>query len=420
MAASRSCVTLVALGLSFACGDSGGPPPPPPPPPPPAGPASLTINAGNNQAGPAGQALGTALSVIARNAGSSPVSGVTVNWAVATGGGSVAPASSTTDASGVASATRTLGPNAGAQTVTATVTGLAPVTFSAVGRIQGAVTIGPRFQRQLLDSVLATTPDFPVIALVINETNAPVPGVIVSWSASGGGSVSQTVDTTDAGGESQVNYTYGSTVGAYGAQATVTGLVGSPADFVLTAGAGNPAVLAKSSGDNLTANPGGQVVHTVITRDSYGNPRNGVTINWAIASGGGSLNTTQTFTGGDGTASVTRTLGPGLGDQTVTAAASPALTPASVTFTTTAAVTVNVANNTFNPQNVTVAVNGSVTWQWIGPTVPHNVTFAAMAGAPLPIADRTSGSESRQFTQAGTFTYQCMNHVGMTGQVTVN
>lgn len=406
------------LAATVACGDSGGPPaPPPPPPPPPAG--TLTLNAGNNQVGPAGQALATALSVLARNASNNPAAGVTVNWAVASGGGSVAPASSITDAAGLASATRTLGPNAGTQTATATVTGIAPVTFTAIGRVQGAVTFGSKFLRQLLDTVLAVTPDFPVIAQALDENNVPVQGVIVNWAASGGGAVSQAVDTTDAGGESQVNYTYGATAGAYGARATVTGLVGSPADFVLTAGAGNPAVLAKSAGDNLTANPGGQVGHTVVTRDSYGNPRNGVTINWSLGTGGGSLSTMQNITGGNGTASVTRTLGGSPGSQTVTAAASTALTPASVTFTTTAALTVNVANNSFTPAAVTVAQNGTVVWQWIGPTLPHNITWAAAAGAPANEPDRTNGSISRQFLATGTFTYQCTNHVGMNGQVTV-
>jgi plastocyanin len=157
----------------------------------------------------------------------------------------------------------------------------------------------------------------------------------------------------------------------------------------------------------------------VITRDSYGNPRNGVQINWSLGTGGGSLNTTQNLTGNDGTASVTRTLGPGTGSQTVNAAANPALSPASVTFTTTAALTVSVANNVFNPQNVTVAQNGTVTWQWVGLTALHNVTFAAVTGAPGNIADRSSGSESRTFTATGTFTYQCTNHIGMTGQVVV-
>ena len=69
--------------------------------------------------------------------------------------------------------------------------------------------------------------------------------------------------------------------------------------------------------------------------------------------------------------------------------------------------------------NVTVPVNGSVSWQWQGSTSLHNVTFAVVAGAPADIGNLTTGSASRTFAQSGTFNYQCTNHVGMTGSVTV-
>src|SRR5690242_14018353 len=48
-----------------------------------------------------------------------PVSGIAVNWIVPTGGGSVSPTSSTSDASGVAVTTWTLGDTARAYTLTA-------------------------------------------------------------------------------------------------------------------------------------------------------------------------------------------------------------------------------------------------------------------------------------------------------------
>jgi plastocyanin len=402
-------VALAAIGA--ACGGDEGP----------QNPAvnSVAVNAGNNQVGVAGQALATPLAVIARDAGGAPVSGVTVTWAAATGGGSVAPPSSTTNASGIASATRTLGPGAGPQTTTATVSGVTPATFSAVAQIQGATNMGSRFQSPLTDTVLATTVGEPLIAVVTNQTGAPVPGVIVDWTASGGGTVSQAKDTTDAGGEAQVNYTFGSAAGTYGAQAIVTGLVGSPVSYTLTAGHGAPAVLAKNAGDNLTAAPSAQVIHTVITRDAHNNPANGVTIDWALGAGGGSLNTTQNITGGNGTASVTRTLGPGTGSQTVTATAAALTGAPTVTFTTTVATVVQVSNNQFTPAMVTITAGSDVVWQWQGTTVAHNVTFST-GGAPANITDMTSGSASRTFSAAGVFNYSCTNHLGMNGQVTVN
>lgn len=411
-------LTWLVLGLACAS-DDGGPNPNPTP-------ASVAVNGGNTQSGAPAQALATPLSVIVRDASNNPLAGVTVTWAAASGGGSVSPAASTTSAAGTASTTRTLGALAGAVTTTATVSGLAPVTFNAVGRVQGATNMGSRFQSPLIDTVLATTVAQPLIAVIMNETGVPVPGVIVNWTTSGGGQVSQAVDTTDAGGESQVDYTFGATAGAYTAQATVTGLIGSPVGYTLTAGAGNAAVLVKTGGDNLTLAPSAQVIYTVTTRDAHGNPRNGVTIDWAVGTGGGTIAPAQNVTGsgGSGIATATRTLGAGLGAQTATATAT-GLGGSPATFTTTTAnvttVTVGGGANVFSPANATIPVNGVVTWTWAaGNVFPHNVTFAATAGAPPDITpDMTSGSASRTFTVAGTFNYSCINHAGMTGSVTV-
>src|SRR5699024_11333277 len=52
-----------------------------------------------------------------------PVAGASVQWAAVTGGGSVAPATSSTDAAGAAQTVWTLGTTAGAQSASATVTG---------------------------------------------------------------------------------------------------------------------------------------------------------------------------------------------------------------------------------------------------------------------------------------------------------
>ena len=75
-----------------------------------------------------------------------PVAGVDVAWAVASGGGAVSPASSRTDASGVAKTQWRLGGGTGAQSVTGTAAGMGPLTFVAtVGA--GAVSrvaIAPR------------------------------------------------------------------------------------------------------------------------------------------------------------------------------------------------------------------------------------------------------------------------------------
>jgi len=73
------------------------------------------------------------------------------------------------------------------------------------------------------------------------------------------------------------------------------------------------------------------------------------------------------------------------------------------------------ASNTFNPQTAFITRGGTVTWTF---ATLHNVTFGT--GGPGNIGDRSSGSASLTFPNAGTFNYSCTIHAGMTGQVVVS
>ena len=75
--------------------------------------------------------------------------------------------------------------------------------------------------------------------------------------------------------------------------------------------------------------------------------------------------------------------------------------------------------DTFTPSNVVVGVGGTVTFTF--GDVAHNVFFDnAPAGAPDAIAGANANmSQSRTFTTAGTFEYNCHIHPGMKGTVVV-
>jgi plastocyanin len=75
---------------------------------------------------------------------------------------------------------------------------------------------------------------------------------------------------------------------------------------------------------------------------------------------------------------------------------------------------ITVRDNSFSPNNTTLAVGTTVTWTWTGAAV-HNVTFA---GGPAS-NDQSSGSYQRTFNAVGVFNYSCTNHAGMTGRVTI-
>src|SRR5205085_573198 len=88
-----------------------------------AGPAAtMAKSSGDNLTGQVATRLQTPHVVLVSDANGNPVAGVTVTWAAGSGGGSVDPATSTTDVNGHAQTFRTLGILIGTQTTTATAT----------------------------------------------------------------------------------------------------------------------------------------------------------------------------------------------------------------------------------------------------------------------------------------------------------
>jgi plastocyanin len=275
------------------------------------------------------------------------------------------------------------------------------------------------------DTVLATLPN-PLVVLV-RENSDPLAGITVSWTAPGDGKVNgaATAQTmTGADGKASVTYQLGHTAGTQTPTAAATGLGGSPVSFAITANAGVATQIAKTAGDGGSAVINGQTTYTVTARDGHDNPKQGVTIDWAVTGGGGSITPAQNTTGTNGTASATRTLSGTEGSHTATATANGITGAPSVTFTTNATAAPATASVTlqsiaFNPDNVLIALNGQVTWTWNDGAIVHNVTFTPATGVPADITDRSSGSVSRTFSTAGTFNYQCTRHGGMTGTVVV-
>lgn len=244
---------FVLLLAAAACGGDGGGPGPN------TGATQMALQAGNNQVAEAGTDLAP-LAVLVRDGANAPVPGVTVNWAVGTGGGAVSASTSVSDASGIASIVRTLGPNAGAQTTTATRSGLSgsPVTFTATATIQGATQIAlssGNNQTGLVSATLAT----PYAVLVRNHNNAPVQGVTVNWSTPGGcPSISPVSSQTNAAGIATADRTLCGTSGTQTAQATVAGLIGSPVTFTATAAL----TAASITVTNNNFGPGSETIRT--------------------------------------------------------------------------------------------------------------------------------------------------------------
>ncbi len=107
--------------------------------------SALTIVSGNGQTGTVNAVLPDTLKVKVTDQNGNVVVGETINWTVATGSGTVTPSSAAADANGIAATVWTLGPTAGAQTVTATSASnpsVTAATFTATADTTTTTTTG--------------------------------------------------------------------------------------------------------------------------------------------------------------------------------------------------------------------------------------------------------------------------------------
>jgi adhesin/invasin len=353
----------------------------------------MAINAGDGQSATAGTAVATAPSVIVRDANDNPVEGVSVTFAVASGGGSVTGASATTNASGIATVGGwNLGTTAGTNTLTATAPGLtgSPLTFTATGTAgtatQMVINAGDG-QSATAGTAIATAP-----SVIVRDTNDnPVEGVEVTFAvASGGGSVTGASATTNASGIATVGgWTLGTTAGTNTLTATAPGLTGSPLTFSATGTAGAATQMAINAGDGQSATGGTAVAvaPSVLVTDANDNPVEGVSVTFDVASGDGTIDpTTPVATDANGIATVNSwTLGETAGTNTLTASAA-GLPDVTFSATGTAGAATQMAINAGDGQSATggtavaVAPSVLVTDANDNPVEGVSVTFDVASG----------------------------------------
>ena len=130
---------------------------------------SIASNSLTSQSTIVNTAVGAPPSVIVRDAGLNPVSGLPVTFTVTLGGGAIVGGAATTNASGVATLTSwTLGTLIGANTVTATATVPtgSPVTFNATGTPAAAAAVA--FDTQPSGATLGATITPPVTVRIVD------------------------------------------------------------------------------------------------------------------------------------------------------------------------------------------------------------------------------------------------------------
>ncbi|MFN2316047.1 MAG: Ig-like domain-containing protein [Gemmatimonadales bacterium] len=172
-------------------------------------------------------------------------------------------------------------------------------------------------------------------------------------------------------------------------------------------------LLSPTSASLFTVAPGTSVTIAASGRNQNGQPMSGLSAatfssdNPAVAT----VNGTGLVTAGAvGNAQITVSLSAAGVTRTANAAISVKVAPASAT--------VRAPDTSFLPQNIDIAVGGTVTWAF--EARPHNVIFSAVVGAPANLDAFSNNSASRTFTTNGVFPYVCELHSGMSGIVTVH
>ncbi|ACK73468.1 Ig domain protein group 1 domain protein [Gloeothece citriformis PCC 7424] len=329
---------------------------------------TITKVGGDNQTGAAGTALSTPLVVEVKDGSGNLLSGQTVNFAATTGGGSVSPASAVTDANGQAQTTLTLGLIPGAianvtNTVEATADGIGSVTFTCVAShstdnltvlttqtpVDGNITDGVSYE---LGMKFRSASGGQIIGIrywkAPSETGTHTGKI---WSATGTllASVSFTNETASGWQYQaletplniQANTIYVVSVNGNSYYvATNNGLANSIINGDLSSVADNNngvfnfnansfptsswfnsnyftdivfvvgSRLVKVSGDNQSGATGATLPNPLVVQvlDAQNNPVSGLTVNFAITSGGGSLSASSVVTQ-NGQASTNLTLG---------------------------------------------------------------------------------------------------------------
>jgi uncharacterized repeat protein (TIGR01451 family) len=178
--------------------------------------AAIGIGSGDNQSGPVGTTLPIPLTVVVGAPTNAPgkggvraqaLDGVPVTFAVASGGGSVAPTVVLTDATGHASTMFILGPVEGAQSVTASVPGGASVTFNATATVNRTqVIVSGNGQAGAPGTALAAP-----LVVHAQDNGGDVAGVGINWTVPSGSATLAPSGATDASGVASATATLGAT-----------------------------------------------------------------------------------------------------------------------------------------------------------------------------------------------------------------
>lgn len=352
-------------------------------------PSRVDVVPGAVLSGGAGQLLPDPIEVRVFGSDNQTLPGAAVTFS-ASNGGSVDPATATTDGNGLASTRWTLGQTPGQNVLTATA-GSVSATVTATG------TAGPPASVSAVAGNNQSAPAGSVVPIapsvrVLDASGNVVSGVAVTFTVlSGGGQVTSGLTVTNAQGIATVgSWRLGPSAGAQtlAARVEANGVSNNPVVFTATGLAGPPASMVAVSLTTQAAPAGSNVGDppSVIVRDASGIPVSGVAVTFSVTAGGGTVVGSPATTDANGIATLSSwRLGPQSGLNTVTATASnlPTVTfNATGTAGTAAAVVAHTGNNQVALQGTAVplAPTVRVTDANGNPVAGAVVTFSVASG----------------------------------------
>ncbi|HTE46056.1 MAG TPA: Ig-like domain-containing protein [Gemmatimonadaceae bacterium] len=165
-------------------------------------PGAITVTAGAAQTAVVNTALASAIAVLVTDASGNPLAGVSVSFTPSSASGSVSATQVTTDATGTAQVTWTLGTVAGADSLAVSVGTLTPITAVATATpdIAAAIAVVSGNDQS---APAGTTLASPLSVKVTDKYGNAVPNATVSWTVDNNGVLTQATTVTDQNGVAQ-------------------------------------------------------------------------------------------------------------------------------------------------------------------------------------------------------------------------
>ena len=196
-------------------------------------PTSITVVSGGNQTAVVTSALSQPIVVEVKDADDRAVRGADVSWIVTSGGGTVSAASTRTDRSGRAEVRWTLGTSAGSSRLSAAVSGVAPLSITAMAE-PGAPASMTILSGDNQTAIISTQLN-RLLALAVRDAHGNgIRGAAVTFMSSAG-TVDPVSPTTDGGGIARARWTLGEPAGDQTTDASVAGLAGHSVRFTARA-----------------------------------------------------------------------------------------------------------------------------------------------------------------------------------------